>query len=206
MLLIGGGGVIVCLVTLTSAPSASTSARTFSVRAKTRCVRGWGARVWPPACSRRPVCFPVCFSACFSLVPTAGQRAELPPNLQRRLHLRHRTHPRHCFCEPQSPYVPAACRHRHHHHHDPRRAHQVPLADSKRKLRASQVAPDPPIPHPPPHTPPTPPHQLHTHCRIVSNGFLVLYSCRRYAGPLDCAKQILKESGVRGLCDPCPKP
>jgi solute carrier family 25 carnitine/acylcarnitine transporter 20/29 len=47
---------------------------------------------------------------------------------------------------------------------------------------------------PPPSEPRPPPH-FPTPCRPWSFD----NACRRYAGPADCAKQIFRESGIRGL-------
>ena len=73
---------------LTAAPAATTSARTSSARARIRC-----ARV-------------VVFTAAFYFdsynMQPARQRAELPSNLQRWLHLRHRSSAKHLPSQPHS--------------------------------------------------------------------------------------------------------
>jgi hypothetical protein len=73
----------------------------------------------------------------------------------------------------------AGCRHCNHHHHDTGRAHQVPPSDSKRQRSARQVLP--------------PPQPTSTIDAIFH------HACFRYSGPADCAKQIFRESGIRGL-------
>jgi hypothetical protein len=70
-------------------------------------------------------------------------------------------------------------RNRNHCHHDTRRANQVPPSNTKCKRSSSEVL------------------------RLVSNRYslFVLTFLPRYSGPADCAKSILRESGIRGLCE-----
>lgn len=121
---------------LTAAPAATTSARTSSARARIRC-----ARV-------------VVFTAAFYFdsynMQPARQRAELPSNLQRWLHLRHLSEtPALPTAFHRIPLTSSSIRHWYHYHHDSRRAHQVPPADPKRQRRACQVPLLPPPPCPP---------------------------------------------------------